>query len=184
MAAQLSGEASEGDSKGDSDGDKVRLILVRHSIAQAFGSDGHDESRVLTKDGVDRVSLLAKELKNRSYIPDSILSSPLIRAMQTAQLLADNLEIQQVIETPELAPENNLYQSLEGLLPLDSAESVMIVSHNPILGQLVQILLKQLATNTLIHFAPAGVVVLELSSWQKRSAELVGQIDAEMLKKS
>jgi phosphohistidine phosphatase len=63
----------------------MRLLIVRHAEA-APGSP--DELRTLTPDGREQARELGRRLRDEGVRPDVILSSPLLRARETAQALA------------------------------------------------------------------------------------------------
>ncbi len=63
----------------------VRLVIVRHAEA---ASGEPDELRPLTAAGRDTARVLGKRLADEGLVPDAVLTSPLLRARETAQELA------------------------------------------------------------------------------------------------
>ena len=109
------------------------LILWRHAEAE----DGiHDRERTLTAKGVKQAARMAKWLRAR--LPDgaAILVSPAKRAQQTARELAADFKT---------VPEIGLAASAEGLLRAagwpDGEGAVVIVGHQPTLGETAALLL-------------------------------------------
>jgi phosphohistidine phosphatase len=108
----------------------VKVYLVRHAEAVPEDSALRDEDRWLTARGREHARGLAKLLREEKVEPDVILSSPLPRAMQTAELIADGLDYLAVIEVlPSLRP---------GAHPRVAAEQlqqrglrVLVVGHEP-----------------------------------------------------
>jgi phosphohistidine phosphatase len=67
----------------------VRLLLVRHAIAVERGTEGiADEARPLTKRGTARFRTAARGIASTLRRPDLLLTSPLLRARETAEILA------------------------------------------------------------------------------------------------
>jgi len=63
------------------------LYLLRHGIAEDHGSRGSDEERELTDDGKEKTrAALAAAKKMKLFTPELVISSPLIRAKQTAEI--------------------------------------------------------------------------------------------------
>ena len=84
----------------------MRLYIVRHAISLPHGTPGiQDDDRALTKEGMRKMRQAAEGLCRLGYIPDLILSSPLIRASRTAEILLEAFgrRIEMKI-TPALAP--------------------------------------------------------------------------------
>src|SRR5947209_13148449 len=69
------------------------LYLVRHGVAEERGEKWPDDTkRPLTADGVERMRKAARGLERLDVQLDVILSSPLVRARQTAEILSSALE--------------------------------------------------------------------------------------------
>jgi phosphohistidine phosphatase len=68
----------------------MELIIVRHGIAEALGkrNEFSDEKRVLTAEGRSRMREIVKGLTKLGIEVDSVFSSPLARALETAEILA------------------------------------------------------------------------------------------------
>ncbi len=116
----------------------MRLYIVRHGIAVPHGSPGFQENeRPLTEDGIEKMKRAAKGLRALDVRPDVILSSPLPRALQTAEILLAQMEGESKLkQTENLSPSGNrrdLYSELRGLRQI---ENVMLVGHQPSLGEI------------------------------------------------
>src|SRR5579859_950954 len=120
----------------------VELYLLRHGVAferdEWQGKD--DEQRPLTKKGIAKMEAEAKALKRAELGIDTIISSPLIRAAQTAQIVADALN-KKVVESKHLKPGFNQKALATLLQEYDGAEQILIVGHEPdfstVIGQIV-----------------------------------------------
>ena len=70
----------------------MRLYIVRHGIAVPHGTPGvAEDDRPLTKDGIKKTRQAAEGLRAIECFPEIILSSPLPRAKQTAEIVLDAL---------------------------------------------------------------------------------------------
>ncbi len=118
----------------------VRMYLVRHGDAVPEEDAGSDRDRWLSAKGREQVRILGRLLREQSVMPESILCSPLPRAVQTAELLAQALDF--------LGP----IQSLRSLEPSAQprvaaseisrvAEPVIVISHEPAISSLGAFLL-------------------------------------------
>ena len=114
------------------------LLIVRHAIA--FERDRHrwrdDGARPLSPAGIRRARKAAAGLKELSKAPDRVLTSPLVRARQTAQILTDVAGWPQAMEVPELAPQAPAPAVLT-LLGKDRSNVVAVVGHQPGLAALL-----------------------------------------------
>lgn len=114
------------------------LLIVRHAIA--FERDGRrwrdDGARPLSPAGIKRARKAAAGLKEISEAPDRVLTSPLVRARQSAQILTDVAGWPQAEEAPELSPRGSAPAVLR-LLGKDRSKRVAVVGHQPGLGALL-----------------------------------------------
>ena len=108
----------------------MKLYFQRHGIADWPDWNKSDDDRPLTPDGIDRLKAQAKTLKRLDLKLDLVLSSPLPRAKQTAEIVADKLGLK-VTTTPALAPGLNVAKLTKLLASHAKAESVMLVGHEP-----------------------------------------------------
>jgi phosphohistidine phosphatase len=126
----------------------MRLIIVRH--AEAAPGDP-DELRPLTPEGHEQARGLARELRERGIDADAVLTSPLMRARETAAALAQGEP--QIDE--RLAPgatAANVREAIDG-----RGETVIVVGHQPDCGEAVLAL-----GGGEVPFPPAGWHELEL----------------------
>ncbi len=111
----------------------MNLLIVRHAIAVERGDPAYpwDDDRPLTPEGIHKFRLAARGLKSLGLKPARILSSPLVRARQTAEILRDAVapDLELDIE-PHLEPGADFESSARVLQALDE-EDVAIVGHEP-----------------------------------------------------
>jgi phosphohistidine phosphatase len=127
----------------------MRLVLIRHADA-APGSP--DEARLLTAGGHEQARRLGEQLRRDGIRPDVVLSSPLVRARQTATELGFG-EPEPVELLAPGATEDDLREAIAG-----RGETVVVVGHQPDCGRIAA----ALTGGPEPPFPPAGVQVIEL----------------------
>jgi phosphohistidine phosphatase len=140
------------------------LYLVRHGVA--FDADASrwpdDIGRPLTADGKKRFAAEAralKELVNGKI--DVVLSSPLVRAWQTAELLEKEAGWPAPVASDALAGRGPA-EVLQALQPYVTSSAIALVGHEPSLPQLVSYLLTADTGHVQIEMKKGGVARLEL----------------------
>ena len=122
----------------------MNLYLMRHAIAVAGGEQGvdTDSERPLSAKGIKRMRKAARGLKRLEITFDALLTSPLLRARQTADIVAQATGLSdQVEEISELAPESSVDTLILGLARFRGREHLLLVGHEPLLSQTVSFLL-------------------------------------------
>jgi len=116
----------------------VQLIFIRHAAAIDRDIGVPDDRRYLTPEGRGYFRKTARTLRNQGIAPDLILTSPLLRAVQTADILAERLKYSgELVVTDELEPGFDL-PGLERLLAkFGEVRAVCLVGHDPDLSLLV-----------------------------------------------
>jgi len=110
----------------------MELVLIRHGQAEERGSRIIDDERELTPKGRIRLKKAVVGLKrllceNSRFI---IISSPLPRALQTAEILADGLGIEN-LKKNECVSDGNLGSLVSGWDKLDECDCIILVGHEP-----------------------------------------------------
>jgi len=159
------------------------LYLVRHGIAEAAGSGG-DAERRLTSEGVRKLRQVARGLKRLILKPDAIISSPLRRAEQTAAILCAVLAPGAVPQLcPLLAPGEGAEAVAAGLREHRRAHELVLVGHQPSLGQLASYLLARSPHVVELPFRKGGVAAIVVDSLPPRaSGTLEWFVTAEQLR--
>ena len=119
------------------------LYLVRHAIAAERGDEWPDDSkRPLTERGISRFKEGVKGLLVLDVAVDEIFTSPLLRARQTAELLASGLETKPTVKVLEaLAPGHTPGVVMAQLAKAAKRRRMALVGHEPDLGELAAHLL-------------------------------------------
>ncbi|CAN7286544.1 MULTISPECIES: phosphohistidine phosphatase SixA [Pseudomonas] len=114
----------------------MKLWVLRHGEAEPHGSKPHDSERELTDNGREEVLRAAANLVGQPLT--AIYASPYMRAQQTAHLVKDALGFEPEIRTVEwLTPDFDPDRVTD---QLKSVTNVLLVSHNPLVGNLLSYL--------------------------------------------
>ena len=139
----------------------MNLYLIRHAEAAVLeaGDPRDDVERPLTNAGKAQCAVLAAVLRERHVELNQVVSSPLLRARQTADaLLADwPAPAPEQLTCNGLAPGGKAKKVVRFLLGL-SGENVALVGHQPDLGELLGWLIG--AKKAHVHLAKAGVALV------------------------
>jgi phosphohistidine phosphatase len=139
----------------------VYLYFLRHGEADWPDWKKSDDERPLTKRGKKEMHEVAEFLVHIKARPDLILTSPLPRAAQTAEIAAEHLKIK-CREDKLLAPGFRRAE-LERLLKKYPAESLMLVGHEPDFTATISAL-----TGASLKLSKAGVALIEVDrSWRR-----------------
>jgi phosphohistidine phosphatase len=122
----------------------MNLFLLRHGTAVQSDTAGYskDADRPLTAKGEHKLRRAAKTMKALDLSFDLILSSPYLRARQTAAIVAEAFDAKDRLElSTSLAPGNATRRIIECLHRLPTPDNVLLVGHEPGLSQLISLLL-------------------------------------------
>jgi len=117
--------------------DPVELYLIRHGVAEERGAAWPDDSkRPLTDNGMTRVRKSARGLDELGVTFDVILTSPLVRTRQTAEIIAGELDSHpHVVQVHSLAP-GGTYQTVMADLEKHARRArIALVGHEPGIGE-------------------------------------------------
>lgn len=144
----------------------MELFFLRHGIAIEGDDPGvqQDEERFLTPKGIKRVRQAANGLRALGVSFDAILTSPVLRARQTAEIVAAKLKLESALqEMMDLRPESTVDHLLFGLSRLTAQQNLLIVGHEPLLTQTVARLLTGEKDNGLkLTLKKAGLCHVEI----------------------
>lgn len=114
------------------------LYIVRHAIAEARGEAYPDDTaRPLSSKGIAKFKKVVAGLDSLDVSIEQILSSPLVRARQTADILAEHLRGRPVVvETHALTPVASYQDLLVELEQCTRFSSIALVGHEPSIGEM------------------------------------------------
>jgi len=140
----------------------MKLYLMQHGIALA---EEKDHAKPLSPDGKEETLRTAEFLRKKNIRIDAVWHSPKLRAMQTAQIVADSIFCSEIKERDDLNPLDSVESFPEEIKSLN--KDLMIVGHLPFLQKLASLFISGLETNQLISFKNSGVVCLEYTETWK-----------------
>ncbi len=112
----------------------MEFYLFRHGFAPLL--PGSDFDRMLDESGRKEVLASARLLAGIPF--ELLVCSPLVRAVQTAELIADEIGFRQSLQLwPEASPDGRL-QLLLDRLQASGCERILLVSHQPLVSNLVE----------------------------------------------
>lgn len=121
----------------------MKLYILRHGDAVEHGDPRYKENdRPLTPKGIQRTKQLAHILREMEITFDAVLTSPLARARETAEILARGMKLQDNMRFCEhLAPSGSMEELVHQINMIRPApKSVMLVGHEPYLSGFVSLL--------------------------------------------
>jgi len=124
----------------------MNLYIIRHAIAVDEGTAGYesDSERPLTDKGRKKMRQIAKGLRKLDVEFDLILSSPYVRARETAEILAEVFKMKKNITfTESLIPLATPELLIGEINETYSVESIAVVGHEPHLSTLIGILVAE-----------------------------------------
>jgi phosphohistidine phosphatase len=142
----------------------MELYLFRHGIAEDKSEAIEDEKRKLTKEGRHKTEKIAKRLVELGLKFDLILTSPLVRALSTAEILMEAGLSQKLSESSYLAPDGSLSGWVENWLVhqnFSSDQKLVLVGHEPDLGNWADILVWGEAKGNIV-LKKAGMIGIKL----------------------
>ena len=135
----------------------MKLYFLRHANADWPEWTASDDDRPLTRKGQKQSHRVGKLLHRMGVEPELILTSPLPRAEQTAEIAAHHLSLE-VKEEPGLAKGFNL-TALRAIITRSKGVDLMVVGHEPSFSAVIEKL-----TGGRVKLAKAGVACVELET--------------------
>ena len=148
----------------------MELIFVRHAIAEEreefLKKKLEDHLRPVTVKGRKKMEKVAMMLSDKIGKVDIIVTSPYVRARETAEILSSFFFNPQIIDAAELVPQSPPQSFVKWLRTYKGDfDRMMIVGHEPHLGMLATFLLTGEAKN-LIEFKKSSMACFELTHQQ------------------
>ena len=137
----------------------MRLYLIRHGKAEEHSPDGRDETRALTRRGRRQADYLAERLLELP--PAAIVSSPAVRARDTALQIAERLGLQLRLD-PGIGLGAGPSDVIDVIAGLDEP-AVALVGHNPTFSVAADILVRGVGAPGEIQLRTGEAAVLEIA---------------------
>lgn len=141
----------------------LELYIIRHGLAgKPLEDETLDEARPLKKKGKEKMKDIAKSLKDLNVCFDMVLTSPLLRSKETAEILnAYCGDSKKVRVTDLLKPDSSYNDLIKFLNTIKGSKKVAIVGHEPFLSGFASYCLTK-NTNPLITLKKGGVIKLDI----------------------
>lgn len=151
----------------------MQFYIIRHAIAIPRGTPGYpNDDRPLTEDGIRKMIENARAINIIAGKFDAIISSPLIRALHTANIVSEytgyKAEINVTVNLIPGSPQRGLFNYLSGYNRL---EKVCIVGHEPQLGYIASKLIG--VDESVIDLKKGGICRIDL---EKFPPEMPGKL--------
>ena len=119
----------------------MRIYILRHGIAEDAPAGGADADRALTQEGKQKLRSVLDRARRAGACPSIILTSPLKRAVETAEMATSILDVAaDLVRTNALAPSGSPERVWKEIRARKDDE-VLIAGHEPLLSTLVAFLL-------------------------------------------
>jgi phosphohistidine phosphatase len=151
------------------------LLLVRHANAGARDPAQwpDDRDRPLTEKGRKVQGDVSRFLRKRDLVPGLVLTSPWVRAVQTAEILVEGARVgQPPVACEPLADDPDLIRLQDCLGNQSPEATVAMVGHSPWMEDLASVLLGGSSTSIRIDFPKSGVMGIELERLEPGAGEL------------
>jgi phosphohistidine phosphatase len=140
----------------------MTVYLLRHGIAENTASSGRDEDRELTSEGREKLNALLQRAAKAGVKPDTILSSPYKRAVQTAKLAVKALNGPEPVETEVLVPHGSPRGVWNEIRAYQDAHELLLAGHEPLFSQTTSYLLD--APTLKVDFKKGALVAIDFDN--------------------
>ena len=135
------------------------VYFLRHADAES--GTGNDAKRKLTAKGLEQAEKVGRFLVAYGLLPEAIFTSPLVRAEQTAKLVAKKLGQDEIVVAPWLASGMSPGTCLEELHSSTGLGSLLLVGHEPDFSRTIATLLGDIQPQAL-HVRKASLTAIDL----------------------
>lgn len=142
------------------------VYVLRHGKAEERSlTVKGDSKRELTEAGKKELQSIAKAIKNLDIKFDCIVSSPLLRAKQTAEIALSHVKSKKrsIVIWNELKPESEVKEIFKKLSTLKPDYSVLIVGHAPVLNEMIGSMISPMNHDVSISLRKGGFAHVECS---------------------
>lgn len=142
----------------------MQVYLLRHGIAEEGSAGTNDADRELTTEGRKKLRQVLMAASDSGVAPTLILTSPLKRALQTADIARHLLGYKQhILHTKALTPGATVEQVWEEIRVHRDEASILMVGHNPLFSDLAAYLIG--GKTAQIHFKKGAIMRVDLESF-------------------
>jgi len=145
----------------------MELFIIRHAIAEPLGKPNEfsDDRRALTDEGRNRMREIVKGLTKLGVQIDLIITSPLVRAIETAEIVSTGLGLNKkdIRQTLNLAPGGSIESLFAEIKTHAEAEAVALVGHQPDLGNIISKIINGDDGDVAIQLKKGGVCCIDVA---------------------
>jgi phosphohistidine phosphatase len=139
----------------------VQVFLLRHAIAEENSNSGNDADRALTPEGRRKLREVLRVASDAGVQPALILTSPLRRALETAEIARTVLKCKDsLLQSKVLAPGSSIEQVWDEIRAHRDVSSLMLVGHNPLFTELAAYLLG--SKEIQVHFKKGALLRIDI----------------------
>jgi phosphohistidine phosphatase len=143
----------------------AEVYILRHGIAEPRKQGRADADRALTEQGREKLALVLARARRARAVPAVILTSPLVRAVQTAALAAETLApTTKPIQTESLAPGSSPDAVWREIRKHASKAGLLVSGHEPLLGETISFLLG--ADHAVVDLKKGALACIEIDTTQ------------------
>ena len=141
----------------------MELYLFRHGIAEDGKPGSSDSERALTDEGRKKAAEVAKVARKSGVTPSLIMTSPYVRARQTARIAADEMDYEgQIVTIESLVPHGSPDGVWKDIRDYSGVDSVLLAGHEPLMSRMVAFFLN--APSLRVEMKKAAMVRIDLES--------------------
>lgn len=116
----------------------MEIYILRHAIAEDAADGQSDADRQLTPAGEAKLRRVLARAREGGLKPDVILTSPYVRAVQTAEIAKSELGVDnEPVQSKTLVPFSNPFDIWDEVREYASVKQILLAGHNPVLSSLV-----------------------------------------------
>lgn len=142
----------------------MQVYLLRHGIAEESSPGGSDADRELTPEGRKKLRQVLEAASESGVAPTLILTSPLKRALQTAEIAGQVLGYKEpILRTKALAPGAGVEQVWDEIRVHRDEDAILLVGHNPLFSDLAAYFLGSKTAQ--IQFKKGSVMRVDFESF-------------------
>jgi phosphohistidine phosphatase len=143
----------------------MEVYLLRHGIADDTSPTGRDADRELTSEGRRKLQDVLKTVAAAGVNPEVIISSPYVRARQTADIACEIFGYKEAVHRSDaLVPESDPQQVWQEIRNVyRGAHSILLASHEPLMGRCTGFLLGY--PDLLIDFKKGAIVRIDVEQF-------------------
>jgi phosphohistidine phosphatase len=155
----------------------MKVYFLRHGIAADRDEwQGRDFDRPLTREGRERMEREAKTIARLNLELDAIITSPLVRAKQTAEIAADPLKIEPASDE-RLGPDFDVQRLGEIIREHTGAGALLLVGHEPNMSETIG----EIVGGARVDLKKGGLACVELNDASDVAGDLVWLIPPKVL---